>query len=257
MSRIPKPKTIGELLEFCNQKELPLRTMRFFIGEDYPEPKAFGIFQDADGDFVVYKNKADGSRAIRYKGSDEAHAVSEIYEKMRSEIASRKTARGGSGAMPIFRNGGNTAAYDANSPEAKKKKKKLIIELSLLLAMIIACLVFLAVTDKPDPKRGYYRNRGNYYYYDTDDWYIFDGYDWDIIDDYDPGFEDYSDRYVSEDFNDEYNVGDFKNSEYYDGYYERSPSYDDDNNDWDYDDDDWDFDFGDWDTGATDWDTDW
>ena len=37
----------------------------FFIGEDCREPKAYGIFQTDDGDFVVYKNKADGVRAVR------------------------------------------------------------------------------------------------------------------------------------------------------------------------------------------------
>lgn len=58
--------------------------MRFYIGEDFKEPKAFGVFKDTDGNFVVYKNKADGSRAIRYRGPDETHAVNEIYQKMRS-----------------------------------------------------------------------------------------------------------------------------------------------------------------------------
>ena len=64
MPELPKPKTVSELLEFCSFHKMPLRQMRFFIGEDYPEPKAFGLFQAADGDYVVYKNKDDGSRAI-------------------------------------------------------------------------------------------------------------------------------------------------------------------------------------------------
>lgn len=62
---------------------------RFFIGEDYKEPKAFGIYQDGNR-FIVYKNKADGSRAIRYDGLDEAYAVNEIYLKLKEEIANQK-----------------------------------------------------------------------------------------------------------------------------------------------------------------------
>ena len=59
------PQTLEELKDFCARHNLPLEQMRFFIGEDYKKPKAFGIYQDGDGNFVVYKNKADGSRAIR------------------------------------------------------------------------------------------------------------------------------------------------------------------------------------------------
>ena len=62
-----KPTTIYELRTYCAQKRVPLAQIRFFIGEDYREPRAFGIYQDDDGQFVVYKNKADGSRAIRYR----------------------------------------------------------------------------------------------------------------------------------------------------------------------------------------------
>lgn len=51
------PKTIEELKAFCRAKNLPLEKMRFYIGEDFRQPKAFGIYKDGDGDFVVYKNK--------------------------------------------------------------------------------------------------------------------------------------------------------------------------------------------------------
>ncbi len=39
------PKTIGELKSFCASHNMPLEKMRFFIGEDYKEPKAFGILK--------------------------------------------------------------------------------------------------------------------------------------------------------------------------------------------------------------------
>ena len=46
--------------------------MRFFIGEDFREARAFGIYKAGENRFVVYKNKSDGSRAVRYDGPDEA-----------------------------------------------------------------------------------------------------------------------------------------------------------------------------------------
>ena len=52
------PKTIEELKEYALSKGLPLEQMRFFIGEDIREPKAYGIYQDIGGDFIVYKNIA-------------------------------------------------------------------------------------------------------------------------------------------------------------------------------------------------------
>ena len=74
------PRTIEELKQWYIDKKLPdENTTRFFIGRDYPGPKAFGIYKQADGDFVVYKNKADGTRTTRYVGKDEAYAVQEIY----------------------------------------------------------------------------------------------------------------------------------------------------------------------------------
>lgn len=80
------PKTIEELKAFCRAKNLPLEKMRFYIGMDFRQPKAFGIYKDSDGNFVVYKNKGDGTRAERYRGRDEAYSVNEIYQKLRSEI---------------------------------------------------------------------------------------------------------------------------------------------------------------------------
>ncbi|MDO4853389.1 MAG: zinc ribbon domain-containing protein, partial [Clostridia bacterium] len=56
------PRTIEELKEYCAERDMPLLRMRFFIGEDYRGPKAFGIYKDGAGKVIVYKNKADGSR---------------------------------------------------------------------------------------------------------------------------------------------------------------------------------------------------
>ena len=56
-----QPKTIEELKKWYTDHNLPPEeTTRFFIGKDIKEPKAFGIYKDQNGDFVVYKNKSDG-----------------------------------------------------------------------------------------------------------------------------------------------------------------------------------------------------
>lgn len=83
------PHTIKELAEYCAERNMPLYRMRFFIGENYKEPKAFGIYQNDAGEFVVYKNKADGSRSIRYQGRDEEYAVQELYLKLLDECHKR------------------------------------------------------------------------------------------------------------------------------------------------------------------------
>lgn len=87
-AEIVHPKTIEELKLYCAQKHMPLERMRFFLDQDYPSPKAFGIYRDG-GEFVVYKNKADGSRAVRYRGKDEAYAVNELFEKLLEECHQR------------------------------------------------------------------------------------------------------------------------------------------------------------------------
>ena len=107
------PEAIEELQAFCAMHKMPLDAMRFFIGEDFKGAKAFGIYKDANGDCVVYKNKADGSRAVRYKGPDEKHAVREIYEKLKSETDLR---RGVTGKRAPERTTASERREDDNTP---------------------------------------------------------------------------------------------------------------------------------------------
>lgn len=84
------PKTIEELQQWYQDRNLPpYETTRFFIGENYQGKRAFGIYRDGD-EVVVYKNKDDGTRAIRYQGTDEAYGVNELYLKLKSEILNQK-----------------------------------------------------------------------------------------------------------------------------------------------------------------------
>ncbi len=93
-----QPQTIEQLKQWYIDRKLPPEeTTRFFIGRNYTKPKAFGIYRADNGNFVVYKNKADGSRAIRYEGTDEAYAVNELYQKLKSEILNQKARNISSG----------------------------------------------------------------------------------------------------------------------------------------------------------------
>lgn len=89
---IDAPITVEELKKWYEEQGLPpYEVTRFFIGIDYKEPKAFGIYKDENsGNFVVYKNKDTGARAIRYEGSDEAFAVNELWLRLKQEIISQK-----------------------------------------------------------------------------------------------------------------------------------------------------------------------
>lgn len=85
------PKTIEELKDYCERNGFTESKTRFFIGYNYQGAKAFGIYKDeATGEFVVYKNKADGTRSIRYQGKDEEFAVVELYDKLQAEIDNQK-----------------------------------------------------------------------------------------------------------------------------------------------------------------------
>lgn len=266
--RVETPRTIEELAAFCERHRLPLAKMRFFIGLDYPGAQAFGIYRDANGEFVVYKNKSDGSRAVRYRGRDEARAVREIFEKLKDE-ASRQRAR-----VAAARTGASSggASYDGSESAAGVKKsgkrssnKLLIGILALATAITVARTAAAVHQHTPRPSAGYYHYNNDYYYSQNDDWYLYDSAagDWFPIYAVDDELsENYGDYYSSYSFDEDYGVGSFENSEYYSySDYDEGDSSSSWSWDWD-DDDDWDsssdWDWGsDWDSGSTDWDSDW
>ena len=129
LRRIFQPKTIEELREYCAERGMPLLRMRFFVGEDYREPKAFGIFKAGENRYIVYKNKADGSRAVRYDGPDEAYAVKELFDKLLSECHNR-------GIYPdgvVQRSSGSTAT----GAKRRKQPAPLIIIGFFLLCILV------------------------------------------------------------------------------------------------------------------------
>lgn len=84
------PRTIEELKSWYKARNLPDENItRFFIGKNIKQPRAFGIYEE-NGKFIVYKNKGNGQRAIRYEGRDEAYAVNELYLRLKEEILNQK-----------------------------------------------------------------------------------------------------------------------------------------------------------------------
>ncbi len=131
------PKTIEELKAFCRAKGMDLPKMRFFIGENYTQPRAFGIYKDGEN-FIVYKNKSDGSRAVRYRGTDEAYAVNEIYQKLWSEVQTRR-AKDIAGPQPSASQGSSAGS------EAKSAGKGCLSFIGDRLLGVIIVIIFIAI----------------------------------------------------------------------------------------------------------------
>lgn len=231
------PRTIEELREFCESHRMPLRQMRFFIGEDCREPRAFGIYQDEWGNFVVYKNKDDGTRAVRYQGRNQAYAVKELYEKLKSEILLRKQKH--PGAVRSARSAGAPSSGNIGS----------IVKVGFF-ALVAALLIVVGIVKNSGPKRGYYSYGGDTYYYQNDTWYSYDDYDgWGVAYSVDEELNgNYRDYYESSAFDSAYDASDFSDTDYY---------YESDSSDSDWDDSDWDSDYDSWDSSDTDWGSDW
>lgn len=237
-----QPRTIEELKEWYIARNLPPEDVtRFFIGKNIEEPRAFGIYQDSTGDFVVYKNKADGSRAVRYRGIDEAYAVNELYQKLKSEIADRKDRSA-------------TRRYNESTQQSFSKKKinKRGIYVGVYGACMLAITLSFAHSLKDDtPSRGYYQYNNSTYYHQNSSWYYYDDYtdDWSVMEDSDVPEEVYSDE------EGEYRIYSHEGKSFEDSIWYTEDYEDDYDSDWD---NDYDWDSGsDWDSGGTDWDSDW
>ena len=233
-----QPRTIEELKQWYKDRNLPpYEVTRFFIGEDHKGARAFGIYCDPrSGKYVVYKNKDDGSRAVRYEGDDEEYAVNELYQKLKDEIVHQKARQGGT------------------STSASTKKMKGKIETALVVGVIIGGLAVSALGHRHD---GYYNYNGTTYYNYDNSWYYYDNDydDWYSTDSYDPGVsaisESYDDYYVSEDWNSSIDATDWDDSEYYSETHSSSDYDSGSDSDWDWDSD------SSWDSGGTDWGSDW
>ena len=241
------PRTIQELKDYAAKNHLPLEKMRFYIGKDFKEPKAFGIYEK-NGIFTVYKNKADGTRAIRYQGKDEAYAVNELYQKMHSEIMKRKQQ-----ISEKKQTTGHHSHTDSSNSIAKAEKVliPIVVGVNVLVVLLILVLIISGIVGAiKSPKRGYYTYDDQAYYYQSGTWYGYDESGWVPVTP-DSGLTDsYKDYYDGSSYQNGNGYDDFKDSGYY-----HEDSKDNDDDDWGND-DDWDS-GNDWDSGGTDWDSDW
>jgi len=155
------PKTIDQLKSWYEARHLPPEEVtRFFIGKNIREAKAFGVYEE-NGTFYVYKNKADGSRAIRYQGADEAYAVNELYMKLKEEILNQKRTN-------LERNGGSSTNYtNYTSNTGKKKKGK-----GCLITFIILAVMAIIAGITTGPSSEYYiSNSNDLFYYSGSEWW--------------------------------------------------------------------------------------
>ena len=223
-----RPATIDELAAYCAANGMPLEKMRFFIGQDYRQPRAFGIYRDGD-EFVVYKNKADGSRAVRYHGPDEAYAVNELFQKLLDECHARGIYPDGKPVLTV-------------AQKRKKRRALRLMAIAVVVAVALAvAMVFIGV--RAHRYDGYYTRLEDdgYYYRYGDDWYYYGGNDWVEVDDF--PYENAGEYYLGEDFDDDWSVDDFRDSSAWDQIQEESHT---DSSD-----------YSSWDSGGTDWSSDW
>lgn len=242
------PKTIDELKQWYIDNNLPPEnTTRFFIGTNYKGARAFGIYQDEETEeFIVYKNKSDGSRTIRYRGKNEAYAVNELYLKVKEEIANQKENNRNK-SNSVYRNRSNNS-YKSRYSNYYGKRFELFNFNQIFSIIIILILLISFILAMKSPKRGYYLYNDDYYYYQNGSWYEYDRYrGWNST--YIPtDFKDnYKDYYQSYNYNNYYDINSFESSSYYEE--PSSSSSDSDDSFWDDDDS--------WDSSSTDWDSDW
>lgn len=236
-----KPKTIDELKAFCASRGMPLERMRFFIGEDYKNPKAFGIYQDGTV-FVVYKNKADGSRAIRYRGPDEAYAVGELYDKLMAEHEKRsnlRMTRYPSSASARSGSGGNRGS--GIWAGIKGFLWHIRFHLLILAVFVLISVITGRVKHRND---GYYRVGDELFYRYGSSWFADSIADsWYEVADFPYG--DSEEYYVGKDYETSWGGSSFTDSEVWADLQDSSSDSDDS---WDY---------SGWDSSDTDWDSDW
>ena len=264
------PRTIEELKEYCAERGMPLLRMRFFIGEDYRKPKAFGIYKDGD-EFVVYKNKANGQRSIRYRGPNEAFAVHELFEKLMDECRSRGIYP--DGRIPekassdtnwvhsktteyqdrgFFPDGRIPKKTSSGSRRSRLKNSGIIPPIICIIVMILLTTVMAVYSMNQHRGDGYYSTGdGTVYYHYGSDWYYTNDADyagdWVETDAFPvSGYEEYS---LGEDWDSDWGVSNFKSSSAWEEIQESESNDSPDSPDSP--------DFDTWDAGDTDWDTDW
>jgi len=242
-----QPETIGELQQWYADHNLPPEEVtRFFIGRNITAPKAFGIYKDENGEFVVYKNKASGERAIRYQGPDERFAVGEILSKLKDEIAMRKGSKPRSNVSSMAASSSDTSTPSSASGLTWSFNKT-AGKGCFLVGLVMAILAIFIPSSKEVPN-GYYSYDDTPYYHQGSSWYRYNAADmiWALAESLD--------EIITKDNVDQYRLKSFSGRRFEDTeWYDKGSSYDNDDDDSNYN---WDDDDS-WDSDDTNWDDDW
>lgn len=152
------PQTIDELKNWYVAHNLPDENVtRFFIGKDIKGTCAFGIYRDDNtGNFVVYKNKDTGERAIRYEGKDEAYAVNELYMKLKEEIMLQK----------VNNTSVSSRIYHHFLSFITNKNVLRIVIVTVVVFFISTLQIFKPIIISSQLDTGYYVANNNVYYLD-------------------------------------------------------------------------------------------
>ena len=258
--KVTDPKTIAELQEYCAERGMPLLRMRFFIGQDCKEAKAFGIYKESQDNFVVYKNKADGSRAERYRGPDEARAVKEISDTLIQECHSRGIYPDGKPARQTMADNyrSNTAGYGGSGKYSSDRglfgSGKLTLGKLILIIIITAIIISLFGRFTSGSGLGSFFSGGTGSSYSTDYYSTNNNSNSSWNNDNNSSSWWYSDDDDDNSSSSWWNSNDNDSSSWWDSNDNSTSSWWDNDDDWDTD---WGNDWDDWDDGGTDWDTDW
>lgn len=183
------PKTIGELKAYARENGIPLEKIHVHLDENYYGAKAYGIYRDGD-EVIVYKNKANGSRAIHYQGTDEAYAVSELYLKMREMVMAGMSlgtlGNSLSSGSSLISESSDYQYYVEHNSERMNKGTKGFRKALVVVIMIIVLAVIAHASSNSNSGRyssSYDRDHDSYdrdsYWDDDDDWDFDYDNDWD------------------------------------------------------------------------------
>ena len=240
------PKTIEELLEYCNKRGMPLHRMRFFIGIDYKKARAFGIYEDG-GRYIVYKNKANGERAIRYSGHEEARAVRELFLKLLDECHKRNIYPDG---RPVYETSDKPQPTGLVS-KSKRRANPALVSIIVLSLLLVGILTVTALTAHWY-SGGYYKLNDSYYIYKGSCWFYAGKSDWHIR----KGVPSTNMEYLGKEYDPEWGIIDFEQSQagedYHAGKYNSFSRYNSVSGS-SYSSSD----YSSWVSGDTDWGSDW
>lgn len=190
------PTSIEELQQWYRDRNLPpAEVTKFYIGQNVQVPGAYGIYRDMS-EVVLYKNRTDGTRAVRYKGKDEEYAINELYLKLKEEILNQKARQQYEREQSAERRTSapqrtyQQSTVTVNSSQVNKSGKIvtkiiiifLVLQFGLPLLAIVPMLIFGLISSFSDiGSDDYYENsydlEDDCYYVERSDVFYYDGED--------------------------------------------------------------------------------